>query len=41
LAAATRKLNVTAHVAKNEKGRLSNLDRRTTRHPGYAISLTR
>src|SRR5271170_794769 len=39
--AATRALNVTAHVTKNEKGRRSNLDRRTTRHPGYAISLSR
>jgi len=38
---ATRQLNVTAHVTKNEKGRRSNLDRRTTRHPGYAISLSR
>jgi transposase len=38
---AARALNVTAHVAKNEKGRRSNLDRRTTRHPGYAISLSR
>ena len=39
--AATRELNVTAHVTRNEKGRRSNLDRRTTRHPGYAISLSR
>jgi transposase len=39
--AATRKLKVTAHVTKNEKGRRSNLDRRTTRHPGYAVSLSR
>ena len=39
--AAARALNVTAHVTKNEKGRRSNLDRRTTRHPGYAISLRR
>jgi len=39
--AATRELNVTAHVTKNDKGRRSNLDRRTTRHPGYAISLSR
>ena len=39
--AATRALNVTAHVTRNEKGRRSNLDRRTTRHPGYAISLSR
>ena len=38
---ATRELNVTAHVSKNEKGRRSNLDRRTTRHPGYAVSLSR
>src|ERR1700736_5377615 len=41
IAAATRALNVTAHVTKNQKGRRSNLDRRTTRHPGYAISLSR
>jgi transposase len=39
--AATRALNVTAHGTKNEKGRRSNLDRRTTRHPGYALSLSR
>jgi transposase len=36
-----RELNVTPHVAKNDKGRRSNLDRRTTRQPGYAISLSR
>ena len=36
-----RELNVTAHVTKNEKGRRSNLDRRTTRHSGYAVSLSR
>ncbi len=36
-----RELNVTPHVTKNDKGRHSNLDRRTTRHPGYAISLSR
>ncbi len=36
-----RELNVTPHVMKNDKGRRSNLDRRTTRHPGYAISLSR
>jgi transposase len=39
--AGTRILNVTAHVQKNEKGRRSNLDRRTTRHAGYAVSLSR
>ena len=36
-----RELNVTPHVTKTEKGRRSNLDRRTTRHAGYAISLSR
>jgi transposase len=36
-----RELKVTAHVTKNESGRRSNMDRRTTRHPGYAISLSR
>jgi len=39
--AATRDLNVTAHVMSNNTGRRSNLDRRTTRHRGYAISLSR
>lgn len=39
--AAARALNVTPHGTKNEKGRRSNLDRRTTRHPGYALSLSR
>ena len=39
--AGARTLNVTAHVQKNEKGRRSNLDRRTTRHPGCALSLSR
>ena len=39
--AAARNLKVTPHITKNEKGRRSNMDRRTTRHPGYAISLSR
>ena len=39
--ATTRELNVTPHVTKNDKGRTSNLDRRTTRQPGDAISLSR
>jgi transposase len=39
--AGARALNVTAHVQKNDKGRRSNLDRRTTRYPGYALSLSR
>lgn len=38
---AARKLNVTVHVTKNDNKRRSNLDRRTTRHAGYAISLSR
>jgi transposase len=38
--AAARALNVTPHVAKNDKGRRSNIDGRTTRHSGYAISLS-
>jgi transposase len=38
---AVRELNVTPHVTKNENGRRSNLDRRTTRHAGYAVSLSR
>ena len=36
-----RELNVTPHIAKNDKNRSSNLDRRTTPQPGYAISLSR
>ena len=39
--ATAREMNVTPHVTKNEKGRRSNLDRRTTRQPGYGISLSR
>jgi len=38
---AARKLNVILHVTKNDHKRRSNLDRRTTRHAGYAISLSR
>jgi hypothetical protein len=29
----------TPHVAQNQNGRSSAIDGRTTRHPGYAISL--
>ena len=36
-----RELNVTPHITRNDKNRSSNLDRRTTRHGGYAISLSR
>jgi len=39
--AAARALNVTPHITKNETGRRSNMDRRTTRHPGYKTSLSR
>jgi hypothetical protein len=38
---AVRSINVTAQVTKNDNGRHSNVDRRTTRHAGYAISLSR
>lgn len=36
-----RELNVTPHVTKNDNNRSSNLDRRITRQPGYAVSLSR
>ena len=36
-----RELNVTAHVTKNDSRRKSTLDRGTTRHRGYASSLSR
>jgi transposase len=29
---------VTPHIAQNQSGRRSAIDRRTTRHPGYAVS---
>ena len=34
-----RKINVTPHVAQNTANRRSAIDGRTTRHPGYAVSL--
>jgi hypothetical protein len=34
-----RALNVTPHVAQNTTGRRSAIDGRTTRHPGYAMSI--
>jgi DDE family transposase len=33
-----REHNVTPHVAQNTTNRRSAIDRRTTRHPGYAVS---
>lgn len=33
-----RTMNVCPHVAQNTRGRHSAIDRRTTRHPGYAKS---
>jgi IS5 family transposase len=36
--AATRELQVTPHVAQNDRHRRSAIDERTTRHEGYAIS---
>ena len=38
---AVRKLKVTLYVTRNDNKRRSNLDRRTTRHAGYAIRLSR
>jgi hypothetical protein len=34
-----REINVTPHVAQNTNGPRSAIDGRTTRHPGYAVSL--
>lgn len=36
--AALRAIGVTPHVAQNTSGRRSAIDRRTTRHAGYAVS---
>src|SRR3974390_2513933 len=36
-----RELNVTPNITRKHKNRSSNLDRRTTRHRGYAISQSR
>jgi hypothetical protein len=36
--AETRHMNVTPHVAQNNKNRKSAIDGRTTRHVGYAVS---
>jgi transposase len=35
---ALRKLNVTPHVAQNDRNRRSAIDNRTTRHAGYEVS---
>jgi IS5 family transposase len=34
-----RAIGVTPHLAQNDTNRQSALDARTTRHPGYAVSL--
>ena len=34
-----RSLNITPHVAQNDTNRRSAIDGRTTRHPGYAVSM--
>ena len=34
-----REINVTPHVAQNDNGRRSAIDGRTTRHPGYPVSI--
>jgi len=36
-----RELQVTPHVSQNTKNRRSAIDHRTTRHPGYEISLSK
>jgi transposase len=36
-----RELGVTPHVMQNNSNRRSAIDQRTTRHPGYAISLSK
>ncbi len=36
---ALRSLNITPHVARNDTNRKSAIDGRTTRHPGYAVSM--
>jgi transposase len=36
----SREINVTPHVAQNTTHRRSAIDARTTRHPGYRISMT-
>jgi transposase len=36
-----RELGAVPHVTQNNKNRRSAIDRRTTRHPGYAISLSK
>ena len=36
--AGLQELNATPHVAQNTSNRRSAIDRRTTRHPGYAVS---
>lgn len=36
---ALRSLNVTPHVAQNDTKRKSAIDRRTTHHPGYSVSM--
>ncbi|WP_043364489.1 IS5 family transposase [Belnapia sp. F-4-1] len=35
-----REINTTPHVAQNTSGRRSAIDGRTTRHPGYTVSLS-
>jgi transposase len=36
-----RELGAVVHVSQNNKNRSSAIDRRTTRHPGYALSLSK
>ena len=36
--ATVRRFRITPHLAQHRQGRASAIDRRTTRHPGYAVS---
>jgi IS5 family transposase len=39
--ATVRELRVTPHITQNNTNRRSTIDERTTRHPGYRISLSK
>jgi hypothetical protein len=39
--ATVRELRVTPHITQNNTNRRSAIDQRTTRHPGYRMSLSK
>jgi hypothetical protein len=41
LVSTSQAMNITPHVAQNDKNRRSAIDGRTTRHRGYAMSQSR